>query len=102
MTPHGFHAEVGEYKVLSDDDEILVYSPERGSVKHRIRGLEKFVSQRVGELKVSIGRTRDFEILYIYDQRDGFGYAINLDAPELSEWGYAPVDRERHEESEHE
>ena len=102
MTPHGFHAEVGEYKVLRVDNEVLVYSPERGSVMHSIRGLEKFASERIGGLKVSIGRTRDFEILYIYDQRDGFGYAINRDAPELSGWGYAPVDRECHEESEDE
>lgn len=33
----------------------------------------------------------DAEILYFYDRDDaGFGYALNLDAPWCSEWGYAP------------
>ena len=31
------------------------------------------------------------EVLYLYDAGDaGFGYAVNLTAPDCSEWGYAP------------
>jgi hypothetical protein len=31
------------------------------------------------------------EVLYLYGRDDGgFGYAVNLTAPECSEWGYAP------------
>jgi hypothetical protein len=31
------------------------------------------------------------EVLYLYDKLDeGFGYALNLSDPGLSEWGYAP------------
>ncbi len=31
------------------------------------------------------------EVLYLYDASDGgFGYAVNLTAPDCSEWGYAP------------
>ena len=31
------------------------------------------------------------EVLYLYDRDDGgFGYAVNLTAPDCSEWGYAP------------
>jgi len=33
----------------------------------------------------------DFEVIYVYDRADqNFGYAVNLDDPDLSEWGYAP------------
>lgn len=32
-------------------------------------------------------------VIYVYDRHDGgFGYAWNVDDPDLSEWGYAPVD----------
>lgn len=32
------------------------------------------------------------EVIYMYDKGDGnFGYAINLDSPQCSEWGYAPL-----------
>ena len=31
------------------------------------------------------------EVLYLYDAGDGgFGDAVNLTAPDCSEWGYAP------------
>ena len=31
-------------------------------------------------------------VVYCFDPRDGnFGYAFNLDAPQDSEWGYAPI-----------
>ena len=31
------------------------------------------------------------EVLWLYDRDDGgFGYAVNLTAPDCSEWGYAP------------
>lgn len=31
------------------------------------------------------------EVIYLYDRDDNnFGYAINLDAPDCSEWGYSP------------
>ena len=31
------------------------------------------------------------EVLYLYDRDDGgCGYAVNLTAPDCSEWGYTP------------
>ena len=43
---------------------------------------------------VRLGRGRfpaGAEVLYLYDRHDGgFGYAVNLAAPECSEWGSAP------------
>ena len=32
----------------------------------------------------------DMEVIYFYDKRDKFGYALNLDVDYFSEWGYAP------------
>jgi hypothetical protein len=33
----------------------------------------------------------DAEVVYLYDKADGcFGYAVNLDWTDGSEWGYAP------------
>ena len=36
----------------------------------------------------------DVEVIYLYDRVDDcFGYAVNLDWPDGSEWGYAPFGR---------
>jgi hypothetical protein len=33
----------------------------------------------------------DMEVIYLYDRGDeNFGYAVNLNEPAFSEWGYAP------------
>lgn len=37
----------------------------------------------------------DARVVYIFDTDDsGFGYAFNIDQPEHSEWGFAPVEWE--------
>jgi hypothetical protein len=39
----------------------------------------------------------DAEILYFYDRNDdGFGYALNVSDPQLSEWGYSPFRSSEH------
>lgn len=58
---------------------------------HRcVDGLARYLDERREHLRLGWGQLPDFEVIYLYDARDGFGYALNLDAPELSEWGYAP------------
>ena len=33
----------------------------------------------------------DCEVIYLYDKADSnYGYAVNLQYPSCSEWGYAP------------
>lgn len=56
----------------------------------RVDGLGKFIQDHGDHLRLGWGRLPDFEVLYLYDRRDSFGCAINVDDPELSEWGYAP------------
>ena len=49
------------------------------------------LSERPG-FRIGWGRyPDDAEVIYLYDRDDdNFGYAINLTAPDCSEWGYAP------------
>jgi hypothetical protein len=44
------------------------------------------------DLRLGWGRFRDDAgLIYVYDKGDAcFGYALNLDWPDGSEWGYAP------------
>jgi len=90
MKQNGLLAEVAGYRLMALEDDVCVYSGERFITKERVEGLGDFISKRPGQMKVGWGRTADFDILYVYDGSDGFGYALNLDAPDLSEWGYAP------------
>jgi hypothetical protein len=44
------------------------------------------------DLRLGWGRfPDDAEVIFIYDKNDDcFGYALNLEWPDGSEWGYAP------------
>lgn len=80
---------------LTGEDHIAVHDP--------VRGIEWI--HAVPDYGVSIGAlcarptTRvgwgtfpdGNRVVYFYDPADdNFGYALNLDAPDCSEWGYAP------------
>jgi len=86
----GFTGEVRGYSVVAAGDEVLIQSDDRDDYRSRVDGLGRYTSGRLESLRLGWARTADFEIVYIYDRQDGFGYALNLDAPELSEWGYVP------------
>ena len=92
MRARGIIGEVRSHKVITGEHDVLVCSEERGNLQREIKGIGEYVSKRIGEIRLGWAQTEDFEILYIYDRRDGFGYAVNLDAPDLSEWGYAPFE----------
>jgi hypothetical protein len=70
-------------------------------VRHRqprrprvVRGLGRFATA-ARDLRLGWGRfPDDAEVIYLYDRADAcFGYAVNLDWPDGSEWGYAPFAR---------
>lgn len=49
--------------------------------------------KKAKNLRLGWGQFQDDgdEVIYLYDKQDGnFGYAVNLDDPHCSEWGYAP------------
>src|SRR5262245_41596264 len=54
-----------------------------------VKGIAAFVAV-ARDLRIGYATTLDDEIVYVYDaDDDGFGYAVNLTAPQFSEWGYA-------------
>ena len=51
-----------------------------------------YLVQVIGDA-VHVATTAYAQIVYVHDAADGgFGYALNLTAPECSEWGYAGTD----------
>lgn len=91
---------IGGLDVFVSQDVITVINDECIVLKHQVPGLSRFLAQHQGKVQLTLGRTEDpstglrasFMILGLWGQ-DGFGYAVNLDAPELSEWGYGGWER---------
>ncbi len=58
--------------------------------KQEVRGLGAFI-QKTNNLRLGWAELPDCEVIYLYDKADGnYGYAVNLQYPSCSEWGYAP------------
>jgi hypothetical protein len=76
---------VGDTVVVSQtDDERLVTT-------QRVPRLARFV-RAARELRVTLAVFPAFEVVYIVDlAQQSYGYAVNLQVPEFSEWGYAPL-----------
>ena len=69
------------------DDDFLGATTEPWTT---VDGLGRHIG-RATDLKIGWARLPDFEVIYVYDRADGcFGYALNVTAGDLSEWGYAP------------
>ncbi len=93
---NGVLGRVKDYVVYVDfpDEHIIVLEKggEELRMAHTVQGIARFV-QNAKELHFAWGRFQDDgdEVIYLYDKQDGnFGYAVNLDDPQCSEWGYAP------------
>lgn len=88
MNGAGLYGRIRTYEVVVLGDMIAVLvngSPIAGKT---VAGLARFISSRT--VKLGWTRTADFEIVHLYDPQDGnFGYALNVTAPDLSEWGYS-------------
>ncbi len=78
---------VGGLDMFVAKDVITVIDDTHILLKHQVPGLSRFLTEHQGRVRLTLGRTEDFTILGLYGP-DNFGYAINLDDPELSEWGY--------------
>jgi len=87
-----------EYDVFASDDALIVTNEKRIVQQRKVDGLGKFLlSTRSAASHPR--KTPDFAILGLWDA-DGFGYVLNLDDPELSEWGYGGVTRSDTNETE--
>jgi len=84
---------IASYFVVIYKGAVGVY--ESGGTKpivtEKPEGLNEFL-RRSKDLRLGWTRLEGGdEVIYLYDKEDNnFGYAINLDSPQCSEWGYAP------------
>ena len=85
----GVGGHVGGFDIFVHGDQVIVQYQGRDFTTRAVRGMADFVRGTQGRLRLSLGQTADFRILYLLDDRD-YGYALNLDAPDLSEWGQGP------------
>ena len=92
--------QVKDYAVLVEfgSEHIVVWQAEGDmgmptlSGGQTVPGIAAFV-KKAKRLTFGWGQFPDDgdEVIYLYDREDGnFGYAMNLDDPGCSEWGYAP------------
>jgi hypothetical protein len=83
---------VARYTLFLSGDTVTVLDDEGVVTRRTVAGLGAFVT-KAKTLRTGWGQFPDgMEVIYVYDRDDdNFGYALNLDAPECSEWGYAPL-----------
>jgi hypothetical protein len=91
MTKVGIGGSVHGYGVLILGDLVVVERDGTEVTRRTVDGLSRFVAA-ARDLKLGWGQFPDeMQVIYLYDQADGgFGYAVNLDWPDGSEWGYSP------------
>lgn len=67
---------------LSEGDEYV----------QEVADLRPFVVKAGYRLRFAWAATDDYDIIYLVDPGDdNFCYAVNLQVPDFSEWGYCPV-----------
>lgn len=91
----GISGHVGNYDVFVQGDTLRVVqdAEDPKEAGEQVDGLGEFVED-AADLRLGWGLLPDdAEVIYVYDKADGcYGYAINLDWPRCSEWGYAPFE----------
>src|SRR5512147_1957201 len=93
MNAAGIFAWAHGYVLGTRDDTICVYDRSSKLVtQQRVEGLHEFL-MKARTLRFGWGQFPDGEeVIYLFDEADGnLGYAVNLNDPACSEWGYAPA-----------
>jgi hypothetical protein len=87
----GVGATINGNGVLVLGDVATIERDGREVVRREVERLGRFVAA-ARDLKLGWEQVPDdAEVIYLYDKADsGFGYAVNLDWPDGSEWGYSP------------
>ncbi len=90
----GTSAHIAGYDVFLSGDTVAVLNDEGVVTRRTVAGLGAFVAN-AKDLRTGWGQFPDgMEVIYLYDRGDdNFGYAVNLQCAEFSEWGYAPFGR---------
>lgn len=86
--------QINGYSIIIIEGHISVLAPDGRALFHPVPNYGTSIDDLVVRPGFRTGWARfpdDAEVLYFYDRDDaGFGYALNVDYPEFSEWGYAP------------
>lgn len=81
---------IKDYAVLFRDNTVIILKDKKVITRRTVSGFQEFL-QQAKNIKLGWAELPDFEVIYIYDKADdNFGYAVNLQDGQLSEWGYAP------------
>lgn len=87
---------INGYTVWVEGEEIAVYKENNEVTRQEARlGIGRFLKfiDQAQNLQIGYARLPDFDVIYLYDANDdNFGYAVNLQAPDCSEWGYSPFE----------
>ena len=85
---------VSDFDVITCADTVIVQNHQTGELlaKRTVPGLGAFYA-KAKAFRLGWARLPDFNVIYLYDKGDdNFGYAVNLEAPDCDEWGYAPFE----------
>ncbi len=87
----GTGSHIAGYDVFLSGDTVTVLNDEGVVTRRTVAGLGAFVTN-ARDLRTGWGEFPDgMEVIYLYDRGDdNFGYAVNLQVEDFSEWGYAP------------
>ena len=90
----GVGGTVNGYGVVVLGDQVVIERDGEEVARRQVEGMGRFATT-ARDLRLGWGQfTDDAEVIFLYDRGDDcFGYALNLDWPDGSEWGYAPVNR---------
>ena len=92
----GLVAEIADYQVTIVGDSVTVAYRDEARIgqvvtTQEVHHLARFI-RRARDLRVILAAFPAFEVVYLFDlAQDGYGYAVNLQVPPFSEWGYAPL-----------
>ena len=87
-TVHRYHL-----RIFGDTVTVIKLTGEVVTAQH-VKGLLRF-ALNARTLRFAWGQFPNGgdEVIYLFDEADeNFGYAVNLNDPQCSEWGYAPFD----------
>jgi hypothetical protein len=87
----GITGTVNGYAVLIIGNQIIVSRDGEEIDRRTVDGIGSYAAA-ARDLRLGWGQfPDDAQVIFAYDKADEcFGYAINLDWPDGSEWGYAP------------
>jgi hypothetical protein len=97
--PIGLVAVIADYQITIVGDRVTVAYRDDDTDRadevvttQVVRHLGRFV-EGSHALRVALAQFPNFEVVYLFDlAQDGYGYAVNLQAPPFSEWGTAPAE----------